>query len=96
MGLGALGDGGVACCARLQGDAELSDERMDPQGIGGDDARIGGQRGRGFYGLETWVDDVCRAPGMGAEAGLAGGAACALCGIVYLDLAGNSCSPESR
>jgi hypothetical protein len=70
--LGALGDGVVACCDRLQGDAELSDERLDHQGIGGDDALIGGQRCRGFYGLETLGDDVCRAHVMVAEEGLEG------------------------
>jgi hypothetical protein len=42
MALGTLRDGGVEVGDGLQGDAELGNKRLDQQGIGGDDALIGG------------------------------------------------------
>ena len=62
-------------CDGLQGDPELVDEGLDEQGMGGDDALIGGQGGGSFDGVDTCVDDVCRAHMMVAEEGFQGGAA---------------------
>jgi hypothetical protein len=42
MALGTRRDGGVEVGDGLQGDAELGHKRLDQQGIGGDDALIGG------------------------------------------------------
>ena len=60
MALGARGDGGVAVLTSVQGDTALAAKGLDEQGLGGDDARIGGQRPRRFDGLETCVDDISR------------------------------------
>src|SRR5262245_22371314 len=46
MALGTLCDGGVEIGDCLQGDAELGDEGLHQEDIGGDDAIIGGQRSR--------------------------------------------------
>ena len=43
MLLGALCDGGVEVCNGLQSHAELGDEGLHQQGVGGDDAVIGGK-----------------------------------------------------
>jgi hypothetical protein len=42
MGLGTLRDGDVEICDGLQGDTELGHKRLDQQGLGGDDALLGG------------------------------------------------------
>ena len=44
MALGTLRKSGVEVSHGLQGDAELGNQRLAQQGIGSDDARIGGQR----------------------------------------------------
>ena len=46
MALSALGDGGVKILDGVHSDTELADKSLDAQGMGGDDALIGGQ-GRG-------------------------------------------------
>jgi hypothetical protein len=74
MGWGTLRDGGVAVCDGRQGDAELGNKRLDQQGIGGDDALLGGQRCGGLDGMEALGDHGCRAPVVVTEAGLKGGA----------------------
>ncbi len=56
MALGTLGDGVVEGLESVQGDTELADKGLDEQNIGGDDARIAGQRRGRFYGLETFCD----------------------------------------
>ena len=73
--MGALRDGGVEVGDGLQGDAELGDEGLHQEGIGGDDALIGGQRRGALDGLDALVDDVGRAHVVGAEEALQGGAA---------------------
>ena len=45
MALGTLGNGLIALLDSLQGDAEWADEGLDQEGIGSDDALIGGQGG---------------------------------------------------
>ena len=75
MGLGALRDGGVEVGNGLQGDAELGDEGLHQEGIGGDDAVIGGQRYGALDGLDAGGDDVGRAHVVGTEEALQGGAA---------------------
>ena len=70
MVLGALGDGGVAVRTSVHGDPELADQGRDEQGMGGDEARIGGQRPRRVYGLETCVDAVSSTPVVVAKEGL--------------------------
>jgi len=81
MALGALGDSGVKILDGVQGDTELADEGLDEQGMGSDDALIGGQGRGGLDSADTRVDDVRRAYMVVAEEGLQGGAACALCGF---------------
>ena len=60
MVLGALRDGVVEVGNGLQGDAELGDEGLHQEGIGGDDAVIGGQRHGALDGLDAGGDDVGR------------------------------------
>ncbi len=79
MALGTLGDGVVEGLESVQGDTELADKGLDEQNIGGDDARIAGQRRGRFYGLETFCDEVSRAHVVVAEAGLKGRAPCEWC-----------------
>jgi hypothetical protein len=75
MGLGPLRDGGVEVCDGVPGDAELGNKGLDQQGMGGDDALIGGQRRGGLEGLEALCDHVFRAHVVVTEEGLTGGAA---------------------
>ncbi len=75
MALGALRDGGVEVRDRLEGHAQLGDEGLDQQGMGDDNAFIGGQWGGALDGLEAFVDDVGVTHVMGAEEALEGGAA---------------------
>lgn len=75
MALGALREGVVEVCDRVQDAPELGDEGLDQQGRGGDHARIGGQRCGALDGLDTRGDDVDVAHVMGAEEALQGGAA---------------------
>ena len=74
MGLGPLRDGGVELGDGLQGDAELGDKGLDQQGMGGDNALIGGS---GVALLMAWMrcPSVRRAHMVVAEEGLQGGAA---------------------
>ncbi len=51
MALSALRDGVSKGCERLQGAPELVDKRPDEQGIGGDNARIGGEGGGSLDGV---------------------------------------------
>jgi hypothetical protein len=75
-GLGPRRAGRVERGDGLQGDAELGHERLDHQGIGGDDARIGGQRHGGLDGLAALCDHGCRGHVVGPEEGRKGSAAC--------------------
>ena len=75
MVLGTLGDGGVKVLDGVQGDTELADEGLDEQGMGGDDARIGGQGHGGLASVDTRVDDGRRAHMVVAEEGFQGGPA---------------------
>lgn len=75
MALGALRDGVVEVCDRVQDDPELGDEGLDQQGLGGEHALIGGQRCGALDGLDTRGDDVDIAHVMGVEEALQGGAA---------------------
>ena len=77
-GLGPLRDGEVEISDGLQGDTGLGHKRLDQQGIGGDNARIGGQRRGGLDGVAALGHHVCRAHVVVAEEGLKGGTARAL------------------
>jgi hypothetical protein len=81
MALGALGDGLVEVFDRLQGDAELADESLDQERMGGDDALIGGQRCRALDGLDALVDDGGIAHVMVSQEAFQGGAARQLGGL---------------
>jgi hypothetical protein len=74
MALGALCDGVVEGLDGVQGHTQLADECLHEEGIGGDDAFIGGQWGGALDGADAVVDDLDVAHVMGAEAVLKGGA----------------------
>ena len=78
MALGTLRDGGVEVGDGLQGDAELGNQGLDQQDMGGDDARIGAERCGRLESVAALCDDVCRAYVVVADKGLKGGAARAL------------------
>ena len=73
MTLGVLGHGLIKSLDRVQGDAELADEGLDEQGIGGDDALISGQGSRGFHGVNARGEHVSQAHMVVAKEGLQGG-----------------------
>jgi hypothetical protein len=75
MALGALRDGMVEVCDRLQDAPELGDESLHHEGMRGDDALSSRQWSRALDGLDARVDDVSIAHVVGAEAALQGGAA---------------------
>ena len=81
MALGALCNGLVELRDRLQSHAELGDEGLDQEGIGGDDALIGSQRGGALDGVEALVDNISVAHVMVAEEALQGGASRQLHGL---------------
>jgi hypothetical protein len=58
MALGAVGNGLVESLDRLQSHAELGHKGLDQEGIGGDDAFIGGQRRSALDGVEALGDDI--------------------------------------
>jgi hypothetical protein len=74
MVLGALRDGLVEVGNGLQGDAELGDEGVHEEGVGGNDTCIGGQRHSALDGLDAGRDDVGRADVVGPEKALKSGA----------------------
>jgi hypothetical protein len=78
MALGPLRDSGVEVSDGLQGDAALGHKRLDQQGIGDDDALIGGERCGSLDGVAALGDHVFRAYVVVAEEGLTSGAARAL------------------
>jgi hypothetical protein len=73
--LGAWRQGRVEVCHGVQDAPELGDEGLNQAGSGGDNTRLGGQRGGTLDGLEARVDDVDIASMRGAEEALEGGAA---------------------
>ncbi len=73
MALGALCDGVVEGLDRVQGHTQLGDAGLDEEGIGGDDALLGGQWGGALDGMDALVDDIGVAQVMGAEEALKGG-----------------------
>jgi hypothetical protein len=73
--LGPLRAGGVEVGDGLQGDAELGHQGLDHQGMGGDDALIGGSRCGRLESVAALGDDGFRAYGGSAEKGLKRGAA---------------------
>jgi hypothetical protein len=75
MALGTLRDGGVEVGEGLQGDAELGHQCLDQQGLGGDAALIGGERGGSRESVAALCADVFRAYVVVADKGLKGGAA---------------------
>src|SRR6266702_6664640 len=75
MGLGTLRDGDVEIGDGLQGDTELGNQRLDQQGIRGDNALIGGQRRGSLDGVAALCDHGFRAHVVVAEEGHQGGAA---------------------
>ena len=81
MVLGALRNGGVEVGNGVQGDAELGDQGLHQEGIGGDDAVIRGQRHSALDGLNAGRDDVGRAHVVGPEKAFQGGATCELRGF---------------
>jgi hypothetical protein len=74
MALGAVGKGLVERLDRVHRHAELGDKGLDHEGIGGDDAFIGGQRRRAFDGLAALGDDISGAHVRVAEEAFQGGA----------------------
>jgi hypothetical protein len=72
--LGARCDGVVAGLDRVPGHTPLGAEGLDEEGLGGDEACIGGQGGGALEGAEALVDDLGVAHVMGAEAALTRGA----------------------
>ena len=55
MALRALRDGGVEIGESLQGDPELDDEGLNQEGIGRDDAVIGGEGGADVMAWIRWA-----------------------------------------
>ena len=55
MALGAVGNGLVEILDRLQSHTELGHKGLDQEGIGGDDAFIGGQRVALWMASRHWV-----------------------------------------
>jgi hypothetical protein len=68
MVLGAWRDGVINVGEGLHGDAELGDEGLHQEDIGGDDAVIGSQRSRALDGLDAGRDHVGRRHVVGPEA----------------------------
>jgi hypothetical protein len=81
MALGAVGHGLVELLDRVQRHAALGHKGLDQEGLGGDDAVIGGQRRRALDGVEAWGDDSGVVPVMVAEAAVQGRASRQLSGL---------------
>jgi hypothetical protein len=81
MGLGTLGHGSVEVGNGLQGHAELGDQGLHQEGIGGEHACIRGQCHRVLDSLNAGCDAVGRAYVVGTEKALQGGATCEWCGL---------------
>ena len=71
-------DSFIEVCNHLQGDPELGNEGLHQEGIGRDNACIGGQSCGMLDGPEACGDEVGRAHVVFTEEGLKGGAACEL------------------
>ena len=78
MALGGRGDSFLDVCAPLQGDTEWGNEGLPQEGIGSEDAIIGGQGCGTLDGLEAGGDEGGRAHVVCTEEGRKGGAACEL------------------
>ena len=78
MALGVLCDSFIEVCNHPPGDPELGNEGLRQEGIGRDNACIGGQGCGILDGLEACGDEVGRAHVVFTEADLKGGAACEL------------------
>jgi hypothetical protein len=81
MGVGTLCHGSVEVGNGLQGHAELGDQGLHQEGIGGDHAGIRGQCHSVRDSLNAGGDDVGRAHVVGTEKALQGGATCEWCGF---------------
>ena len=81
MGLGTLCNGSVEVGHGLQGHAELGDQGLHQEGLGGDHAFIRGQCHSVLDSLKAGRDDVGRAYVVGTEKALQGGATCELGGF---------------
>jgi len=81
MALGAVGNGLVDILDRWQGHAELGNKGLDPEGIGGDEAFIGGQRRSALDDVEALGDDISVAHVRVAEEVLQGRASRQLHGL---------------
>ena len=75
MALRTRRDGGVEIGESLPGDSERGDEGLNQEGIGRDDACIGGEGCGGFDALDTRGDDSGRAHVVRTEEGCEGGTA---------------------
>ena len=75
MVLGALRNSCIEVGNGLQRDAELGNEGLHQEHIGGDDTVIGGERHGTLDGLEAGIDDVNRAHVVSPEEPFQGGAA---------------------
>jgi hypothetical protein len=73
MTLGVLGNGLSKRLDRVQGHARLTDEGLDAQGIGGDDALVSGQRRRGFHGVNALGEHISHPHMVVVQEGLQGG-----------------------
>jgi hypothetical protein len=81
MALGAVSNGLVAIRARWPRHPELGHKGLDQEGIGGDEAVIGGQRRRALDGVEALGDDLSVAHVMVAEEAFQGRASRQLYGL---------------
>jgi hypothetical protein len=79
--LGTLGPSRGERVAGVQARAELRDQRWAQEGMRGDDALLGGQRGGTLAGVEAWVDALRVTHVMVTEAALQGGASRELRGL---------------
>jgi hypothetical protein len=81
MALGAVGNGLVAIRARVEGHAALGHKGLDQEGLGGDEAFLGGQRRSALDGVAALGADLSVAHVRGAEAACQGGASRQLYGL---------------
>jgi hypothetical protein len=73
MTLGVLCNGLIKSLDRVQGHAPLTDEGLDEQGIGGDDALVSGPGRRGFHGVHALGEHLSHPHMVVVKEGLQGG-----------------------
>jgi hypothetical protein len=73
MTLGVLCNGLIKSLDRVQGHAQLTDEGLDEQGMGGDDALVSGQGSRSFNGVNALGEPISHPHMVVVKEGLQGG-----------------------